>query len=60
MEFEKEGGRGLIKVGKAITLDKVLRGKVVHDGIVRIFVLPKSRLTGWIAEWKRKNNTQGS
>lgn len=60
MEIEKEGGgRGLIKVGKTLTLEKVLKGRVVHDGIVRIFVLPKSKLSAWISEWK-KNNTQES
>jgi len=59
MEIEREGGRGLIKVGKTISLEKALKGIIVHDGIVRIFVVPKSKTAGWIADWKR-NNTQES
>jgi hypothetical protein len=57
MEIEKERGRGLIKVGKGTSFEKVLKGRVVLDGIIRIFVLPKTKSQEWIAEWKR-NNTQ--
>jgi Cns1/TTC4 Wheel domain len=57
MEIEKERGRGLIKVGKGVSFEKVLKGRVILDGIIRIFVLPKMKSHEWIAEWKR-NNTQ--
>lgn len=57
MEIEKERGRGLIKIGKGMGLEKVLKGRVILDGIIRIFVLPKTKSREWVAEWSR-NNTQ--
>lgn len=55
MEIEKESDRGLIKIGKAMTMAKWLKGRIVHDGVVRIFVVPKSKASQWIAEWKKTN-----
>ena len=48
------GNGGLIKVGKKVSLGKVLgsTGVEVLDGIVRINVLLKARAAGWIAEMK--------
>lgn len=47
---------GLVKVGKKVSLLKVLSaGNVeVVDEVVRVFVVPKKKAEGWIAEWKRK------
>jgi len=56
MEIERTTGlRGLIKVGKGMSFERVLKGRVVLDGIVRIFILPKDKSQEWIAEWKRSN-----
>ena len=48
--------RGLIKVGKNITLLKVLGGGNVEvvDDIVKIFVVPKAKAEAWIKEFKAK------
>lgn len=50
----KEGG--LIKVGRKVSLGKVLKsGKVeVGDGLCRVFVVPKGRVEGWVEEFKRR------
>ncbi len=47
---------GLIKVGKNITLLKVLGGGNIEvvDDVVRIFVLPKSKAETWIKDFKAK------
>lgn len=47
---------GLIKVGKKSTLGSALgSGKVnVHDGVVRIFVVPKTQSAAWIVEYKKE------
>lgn len=47
---------GLIKVGKKMTLGKVLgSGKTeVVDGLVRISVVPKDKAAGWIEEFKKR------
>jgi hypothetical protein len=47
---------GLIKVGKRMTLGKVLgSGKCeVVDGLAKISVIPKSMAQGWIAEFKKR------
>jgi hypothetical protein len=58
MEIQRADGRGLVKVGKTLTLEKILKGRIVHDGIVRVFVVPKSKLAGWITEWKKKNTQE--
>jgi len=56
MEIERTTGlRGLIKVGKEMNFERVLKGRVVLDGIVRIFVLPKDKSEQWITDWKRSN-----
>jgi Cns1/TTC4 Wheel domain len=55
MEIEQETGRGLIKLGKTICIEQAVKGRVVYDGILRFFILPKTGLSAWIAEWKRKN-----
>ncbi|KAB8301350.1 hypothetical protein EYC80_003231 [Monilinia laxa] len=51
---EKKKG-SLIKVGRKVTLLKVLNGGEVVDGVVSIYVVPKPKAAGWIEEWKRKN-----
>lgn len=50
---------GLIKMGKKMTLNKVLgSGKCeVVDGLVRISVVPKSKAAGWIEEFKKRKGT---
>lgn len=51
--FMETGSGGLVKVGKNVTLGKVLGSdgvEVVVDGIVRINVVPKSRAKAWIEE----------
>jgi hypothetical protein len=47
---------GLIKVGKKMTLGKVLgSGKCeVVDGLARMSVMPKSKAQDWIAEFKKR------
>lgn len=52
--FMETGSGGLIKVGKKVSLGKVLgsSGVEIVDGIVRINVLLKTRAAGWIAEMK--------
>lgn len=47
---------GLIKVGRKVTLLKVLGGGTVEvvDQVVRVFVVPKAKAEGWVAEFKRK------
>lgn len=47
---------GLIKVGKNMTLGKVLGcGKTeIVDGLVKISVIPKSRAANWIEEFKKR------
>lgn len=55
VEFYMEtGSGGLIKVGKKVSLGKVLGsdGMEIVDGIVRINVLLKARAAGWIEELK--------
>ena len=57
MEIEKDGGgRGLVKIGKAVTMEKALKGRTVVDGILRIFIVPKTKVTSWVTEWKKLNN----
>lgn len=62
--YMETGIGGLVKVGKKITLGKVLGspGMVIVDGIVRINVLLKSGAAGWIEEMRiRKGQaTNGS
>ena len=50
------GNGGLVKVGKNVTLGKVLAsdGVEIVDGIVRINVVPKSKARGWIEELKTR------
>jgi len=47
---------GLIKIGKKLPLLKLLSGGKVEisDGLCRIYVVPKSKTTEWIAEVKRR------
>lgn len=51
---------GLIKVGKNVTLLKVLSGGNVEvvDGVVRVFVLPKGRAEGWVEEFKMRKKAE--
>jgi hypothetical protein len=55
MEVEKAAGKGLIKVGKVAPLERALKGRTILDGIVRIFVVPKAKVTDWVTEWKQMN-----
>lgn len=55
MEIEKNTGRGLVKIGPKVIMEKALKGRIVHDGILRVFVLPKAKSQSWIAEWKTHN-----
>ncbi|KAF1979488.1 TPR-like protein [Bimuria novae-zelandiae CBS 107.79] len=50
---------GLIKMGKKMTLNKVLgSGKCeVVDGLVRINVLPQGKAAGWIEEFKKRRGS---
>ena len=52
--YMETGSGGLIKVGKKVSLGKVLGspGMEIVDGIVRINVLLKARAAGWIEEMK--------
>lgn len=52
--YMETGSGGLIKVGKKVSLGKVLGspGMEIVDGIVRINVLLKARASGWIEEMK--------
>ncbi|KAI1462089.1 TPR-like protein [Annulohypoxylon moriforme] len=46
---------GLVKVGKKVSLLKVLSGNVeVVDEVVRLFVLPKAKAAAWVQEFKTK------
>lgn len=47
---------GLVKVGKKVTLLKVLSGGSVEivDEVVKIFVLPVAKAEGWVKEFKEK------
>jgi tetratricopeptide repeat protein 4 len=57
MEIDKDdGARGLIKIPKSTPLSKAVNNRVIHDGILRIFILPKSKVVEWITEWKIKNS----
>jgi tetratricopeptide (TPR) repeat protein len=53
---------GLIKVGKKVTLLKVLSaGNIeVVDEVVRIFVVPKADSESWVQEFKRKKAAEKS
>ena len=55
VEFYMEtGSGGLIKVGKKVSLGKVLGspGVIIVDGIVRINVLLKARAAAWVEDMK--------
>lgn len=45
---------GLVKVGKKVALLKVVSMDNVEvvDGVVKIFVIPKAKAEGWVAEFK--------
>ncbi|KAI1341567.1 TPR-like protein [Xylariaceae sp. FL0016] len=51
---------GLIKVGKKAPLMKMLFGAKVEvvDEVVKIFVLPKDKAAGWIADFKKAKATE--
>jgi hypothetical protein len=55
MEIEKETGRGLVKIGKGVTMEKALKGRTIVDGILRILVIPKNRVGTWVEDWKKMN-----
>ncbi|EPS40598.1 hypothetical protein H072_5522 [Dactylellina haptotyla CBS 200.50] len=47
----------LSKVGRNIPLKKILQGGKMEliDGILRVFVIPKGRLTEFLDDWRQKN-----
>ena len=55
--YMETGTGGLVKVGKNVTLGKILgtEGVEIVDGLVRINVLLKDRTNIWIAEMKTRN-----
>lgn len=49
----REGG--MVKVGRKVRVLDVLAGKgEVVDGVVRVFVVPKGRVRGWVDEMKER------
>lgn len=65
--FMETVGGGLVKVGKKVPLGEVLGGggtgegktgggaKVqVVDDLVKLMVVPRGRVQGWVEEWKRR------
>ncbi|KAK0744145.1 hypothetical protein B0T18DRAFT_416677 [Schizothecium vesticola] len=52
--FAEAAAGGLVKVGKGVVLLKVLGEGMVEvvDGLVKVFVVPKGRVEGWVARWK--------
>ncbi|KAL8987712.1 MAG: hypothetical protein Q9169_008666, partial [Polycauliona sp. 2 TL-2023] len=46
---------GMVKVGRKMSLLDVLAGGKVEvvDGVVRVFVVPKARVEGWVEGMKR-------
>jgi len=57
MEIQKEKGLGLIKIGKSTPLEKAVKSRTIHDGILRIFILPHNQSHSWITQWKHHNTT---
>ncbi|MCJ1310661.1 hypothetical protein MMC25_004327 [Agyrium rufum] len=53
----KVGKKGLVKWGKKVPLLQVLTGGKVEvvDGVVRVFVVPKGRVDGFVRGWKERN-----
>ncbi|KAF2102064.1 TPR repeat protein-like protein [Rhizodiscina lignyota] len=49
-------GAGLVKVGKKLSLIKILEDKriEIEDGLLRIHVIPKSKAAEWIEEVKKR------
>jgi Cns1/TTC4 Wheel domain len=45
---------GLIKLGKNIPIGKVLSGGLVEvvDGLVTVFVVPRSKAEAWVEEFR--------
>jgi len=56
-KYDMHGKPGLSKVGKKVTLGKLLEeGKLeVVDGLVSVLVVPKARVDEFIKGWKEKN-----
>jgi hypothetical protein len=52
---------GLVKVGRKVPLLKVLgTGNVeVVDDLLKVFVVPKARVEGWVKEFKEKKAAGG-
>ena len=55
MEIEKQNGLGLIKIGKFTPLENAVKSRVIHDGIIRLFLLPQKKSHLWITQWKQHN-----
>ncbi len=58
--YMETGSGGLIKVGKKVSLGKMLGspGVEIVDGVVRINVLLKARADGWIEEMKARKGKE--
>lgn len=56
--YMETGSGGLVKVGRNVTLGKVLGndGVIIVDGILRINVLIKGRTSAWIEEMKARRS----
>ena len=55
--FVETGAGGLRKVGKRVRWGRVIEngGAIVKDGLISVHVVPKRRVDGWIAEWKKRH-----
>lgn len=54
-KIENNTVSGLLKIGKSINMEKVLKERIILDGIIRIFIIAKPRVQEWISEWKKHN-----
>ncbi|KAF2402593.1 TPR repeat protein-like protein [Trichodelitschia bisporula] len=54
--YAETAAGGLVKVGRKVTLGKLLGGGRVEvvDGLVTVFVVPAAKAKGWIEEFKRR------
>ena len=60
--MQKTPNGGLVKLGKKVPLRSVLKdGKVqVRNGLCEIFVVPKTKTTDWIEEFKKRTESASS
>jgi hypothetical protein len=36
-------------------MEKALKGRTIIDGVLRILIVPKKKVTKWVEEWKKMN-----